>query len=90
LQYEPFSRRIYLMKIGEVDPRKLTAKLDAFAHERGYTKIFAKLPKGSAGEFLENGYVLETSVPGCCRGERAVAFSGAIPLSAPRKINGGG
>ncbi|UWX57136.1 putative beta-lysine N-acetyltransferase [Chlorobaculum sp. MV4-Y] len=74
LQYGLFSRRIYLMKMGEADPRKLPAQLDALARERGYTKIFAKLPKGSEGEFVANGYLVEASVPGFYRGETEALF----------------
>lgn len=74
VQHGPLSRRVYLMKIGEADPHNLPAQLDALARERGYTKIFAKLPKDSAGVFLENGYVVEASVPGFYRGDTEVLF----------------
>ena len=74
LQHGPFSRRIYLMKIGDADPSRLPAQLDALASERGYTKIFAKLPRGSEGEFVANGYRVEASVPGFYRGETDALF----------------
>jgi len=74
LQHGPFSRRIYLMKIGDADPSRLPDQLDALAREYGYTKIFAKLPRGSEGEFVANGYRVEASVPGFYRGEKAALF----------------
>jgi len=74
LQHGPFSRRIYLMKMGDADPRKLPDQLDALAREHGYTKIFAKLPRGSEGEFVANGYRVEASVPGFYRGETDALF----------------
>ncbi|ACF11798.1 GCN5-related N-acetyltransferase [Chlorobaculum parvum NCIB 8327] len=74
LQHGPFSRRIYLMKMGDADPRKLPDQLDALAREHGYTKIFAKLPRGSEGEFVANGYRVEASVPGFYRGETEAMF----------------
>jgi len=74
LQHGSFSRRIYLMKMGDADPRKLPDQLDALAREHGYTKIFAKLPRGSEGEFVANGYRVEASVPGFYRGETEALF----------------
>lgn len=74
LQHGSFSRRIYLMKVGDADPRKLPDQLDALAREHGYTKLFAKLPRGSEGEFVANGYRVEASVPGFYRGETDALF----------------
>ncbi|MBN1929742.1 MAG: putative beta-lysine N-acetyltransferase [Chlorobiaceae bacterium] len=74
LQHGPFSRRIYLMKIGEADPSELPHQLEEMARRKGYTKIFAKLPKGSEGEFVANGYRIEASVPGFYRGDTEALF----------------
>ncbi|HHE32302.1 MAG TPA: putative beta-lysine N-acetyltransferase [Chlorobaculum parvum] len=74
LQHGPFSRRIYLMKMGQADPSKLPDQLDALARERGYSKIFAKLPEGSETVFLEHGFRIEASVPGFYQGEKAALF----------------
>lgn len=76
LQHGPFSRRIYLMKIGQADPAKLPEQLDALAREKGYTKIFAKLPEGSEALFVEHGFRIEASVPGFYRGETTALFVG--------------
>lgn len=74
LQHGPFSRRIYLMKIAEADTAKLPVQLDLLAREKGYTKIFAKLPRGSEREFVANGYRVEASVPGFYKGDTEVLF----------------
>ena len=76
LQHGPFSRRIYLMKIGDGDPAKLPEQLDALAREKGYTKIFAKLPEGSEALFVEHGFRIEASVPGFYRAETTALFLG--------------
>ncbi len=74
VQHGPLSRRVYLMKIGEADPKMLPGQLELLARERGYTKIFAKLPKGPEREFVANGYRVEASVPGFYKGDTEVLF----------------
>lgn len=74
VQHGSSSSRIYLMKIGEADPKMLPGQLDQLARERGYTKIFAKLPKGPEREFVANGYRVEASVPGFYKGDTEALF----------------
>lgn len=74
VQHGPLSRRVYLMKIGEADPKMLPGQLELLARERGYTKIFAKLPKGPEREFVANGYRVEASVPGFYKGDTEALF----------------
>jgi hypothetical protein len=44
IQHGPDNNRIYLMKLDPADLPGITAQLDALAAEKGYTKIFAKVP----------------------------------------------
>jgi len=74
VQHGDESKRIYLMKIGEADPQELIGRLDALALEKGYSKIFAKLPVESAHSFEASGYIREATVPGFYRGREDACF----------------
>jgi putative beta-lysine N-acetyltransferase len=74
IQHGPLSNRIYLMKLGSADAGALTEKLDALARDKGYTKVFAKVPEWHGGPFLEHEYQVEASVPGFYGGEQKGLF----------------
>ena len=73
IQHGPFSNRIYVMKAGEESPESLTRALCGLARERGYTKIFAKLPASHEAAFVDSGFRTEARVSGYfLGGENAV------------------
>lgn len=76
IQHGPFSRRIYLMKIGRADTATLPGNLERLALEQGYTKIFAKVPKGKEEAFIAAGYRIEATIPGFYEGRGEALFLG--------------
>ena len=77
IQHGPDSNRIYLMKMDPADLPDLPGRLESLARERGYTKIFAKIPEPFAGDFLGAGFRQEARIPGFYRGETAAVFLGS-------------
>ena len=63
MQHGPFNNRIYLMKPGRTDAGRIIDELDRLAAEKGYTKVFAKVPPESASVFFDRGYTQEAMVP---------------------------
>ena len=63
IQHGPHSSRIYLMRLDTKDTRGLITRLDAMALEKGYGKIFAKIPEPEWHVFKSAGYVKEAVVP---------------------------
>lgn len=71
-----YNQRIYLLKLDDRDLPQITEALNALAMERGYTKIFAKIPMEKKLPFLVNGYRQEAMVPNFYRGQADAAFLG--------------
>ncbi len=76
LQHGPLAHRIYLMKLGDADPSELIPCLDHLAQQKGYTKIFAKVPSDQMAPFTRAGYSCEAEIPGFYNGETGVVFLG--------------
>lgn len=76
VQHGLSSNRIYLMKIGDADPSDLIRSMDELAVQRGYTKIFAKVPAAAADFFLNAGYSREAEVPRFYHGQESAVFLG--------------
>ena len=74
VQHGPSSDRVYLMKIGDADPVELIQKIEALARERGYSKIFTKVPAHAAQSFLDAGYACEARVPLFFKGKEDALF----------------
>jgi len=74
IQHGPFSNRVYLMKLAGADLPGIVDKLAALCGERGYTKIFAKVPGSHAAPFLAAGYTREAAIPGFFNGDDAGDF----------------
>ncbi len=74
IQHGPSNRRIYLMRLSDSDLPELPGRLIDLARERGYGKVFAKVPADVAEAFLEAGYAPEARVPGYFRGRTAADF----------------
>ncbi len=69
IQHGEHSQRIYLMKLGKADIHTLPGDLLQLARDKGYSKIFCKLPAGQAMQMLSAGYKREALIPGYYRGE---------------------
>jgi putative beta-lysine N-acetyltransferase len=74
VQHGNWNDRIYLLKIGRNDPEKLIPALDALAREKGYGKIFAKVPALMKESFEKAGYIVEAKVPDFYHGKSDVFF----------------
>jgi len=69
VQHGPHNDRIYLMHLHASDPARVTVTLDALADQKGYGKIFAKIPAPAWPAFQSAGYVKEAHVPGLYQGQ---------------------
>ena len=76
IQHGVQSDRIYLMHLAKEDMPEILDVLNYMANMYGYTKIFAKVPDFFSKDFLENGYVLEATVPQFFNGEEDCFFMG--------------
>ncbi len=64
VQHGPCNDRVYLMKLGKADYPEIVDHLDRLAADRGYSKIFAKIPADVLQGFKDEGYRLEATIPG--------------------------
>ncbi|HHX60244.1 MAG TPA: putative beta-lysine N-acetyltransferase [Epulopiscium sp.] len=76
IQHGPQNDRIYLMDLAKEDMPEILGTLDQMAATYGYTKIFAKVPKGFSKSFVENGYATEAVVPDFFNGTEDCLFMG--------------
>ncbi|MBT8506850.1 hypothetical protein AZH53_00195 [Methanomicrobiaceae archaeon CYW5] len=76
IQHGRLNDRIYLMKLSREDASSLVPHLDDLASDRGYSKIFAKVPAFTVREFLAAGYRIEARVPGFFHGVEDGVFLG--------------
>lgn len=76
IQHGKHSDRVYLMKLGQDDLPDLLSRLEDLADEKGYSKIFAKVPDDRLDHFRRHGYRPEAQVPRFYGGDRAAHFLG--------------
>ena len=74
IQHGHHNGRIYIMHLGTKDVPCLIDILDKMAVEKGYEKIFAKIPADRWKAFEEAGYIKEAIVPGFFNGIRDGLF----------------
>jgi beta-lysine N6-acetyltransferase len=74
IQHGSFNRRIYLMKLDPSDLPEIVETLLRMARDKGYSKIFAKIPADAAGAFRERGFVEEAAIPGFFNGQGEAVF----------------
>ena len=86
IQHGPDNNRIYLIKLDPADLPHIIDQLDALASEKGYTKIFAKVPGPCASEFVRNGYCREGMIPHFYNGETTATFLGKF-IDPAREIS---
>jgi putative beta-lysine N-acetyltransferase len=83
IQHGPFNDRIYLMSIGSANPEILLTKLRQLAKDRGYSRIFAKIPEEQSQPFIAGGYKIEAKIPDFFSQGNAALFLG-LPLTKRR------
>lgn len=86
IQSGPANDRIYLMKLGpkdEAERRAVAEGLRNLASERGYGKIFAKVPASAGKAFKAQGFGTEARVPKFFGGDEEALFMGCY-LDASR------
>ncbi|MBN2510752.1 MAG: putative beta-lysine N-acetyltransferase [Spirochaetales bacterium] len=64
IQHGPLNDRVYIMYVDPKEAGEIFLAAEKLALDRGYSKIFSKMPKEAAGVFLENGYITEAVIPG--------------------------
>ncbi|MDT9546072.1 MAG: putative beta-lysine N-acetyltransferase [Chlorobium sp.] len=74
IQHGPKSARIYVMECAGADPETLVPELLALGAERGYGKIFAKVPEPASAAFLRAGFHEEARIPGFFAGGETALF----------------
>lgn len=84
IQHGTYNDRIYLMKLSKADFPEIIAELDSLASQKGYTKVFVKLPAYAKDAFLEKNYVIEATIPKFYNGNQTAYFMGKY-YSATRK-----
>ncbi|KUG19773.1 beta-lysine acetyltransferase [hydrocarbon metagenome] len=79
VQHGPCNNRIYVIRLSPGDLPGILDRLDAMAREKGYAKIFAKVPASVRELFLARGYRTEACVPGFFSGREDGHFMAAYP-----------
>jgi len=69
IQHGPHNDRIYVMRFNSSDTEGLIGALDEMASNKGYGKIFAKIPAPEWRAFKPADYVKEAVVPGFFKGK---------------------
>lgn len=85
VQHGPHNQRAYLMKLAAGDLPGIIDDLDRLAADRGYSKIFAKVPASALEAFREAGYILEAAVPDFFREWESGCFLGRF-VEATRAV----
>lgn len=76
LQHGASNDRIYLMDLGTAEAAALVGKLLQLANERGYGKIFAKIPERNSPPFVKAGFSVEAKAEQLYHGEENGVFLG--------------
>ena len=63
IQHGVYNNRIYLMKLNPEDFPDIIITMNQLAHEKSYTKIFAKIPSWYLAAFQLEGYKKEAYIP---------------------------
>ncbi|WP_319466431.1 putative beta-lysine N-acetyltransferase [uncultured Pseudodesulfovibrio sp.] len=74
VQHGPSNNRVYLMKLDQDDLPEIVHEMYELARQKGYTKLFAKVPANATSHFAALGFVDEARVPFMHKGESAGYF----------------
>lgn len=76
VQHGPLNDRVYLMHLERGDLPELPEELVDLARERGYSKVFAKVPSWAGSAFERSGFRTEACVPAMFAGRADGLFMG--------------
>ncbi len=85
IQHGQLNQRVYVMKWGQGCGEREISALDVLAREKGYTKIFAKVPESAGQIFLQADFREEAKIPGYFSEGEACLFLGRY-LSEERAV----
>lgn len=85
-QHGPANDRVYLMHLDQADLPAIIDHIHELAMQRGYSKIFAKVPASAEEHFAEGGYRVEAAVPNFYQGREDGLFM-ACYYEADRMID---
>ena len=74
IQHGEHSNRVYLMKLDSMPSPDLPDRLLNLAHDKGYNKVFAKIPQTHFRDFATAGFHVEARVPGFYNGRDTGVF----------------
>lgn len=74
VQHGKHNDRVYLLKLADGDIPTIADELIRLAQERGYSKIFCKIPQQVVPLFFAQGYVMEGYIPQFYRGKEDAIF----------------
>ena len=86
IQYGKYNDQIYLIKLAKKDYPQILKNLNKRVLDKGYSKIFAKVPSYARAKFEEDGFMAEAFIPRFINGHDDVYFMGKY-FSPTRKIN---
>ena len=74
IQHGKHNDRVYIMKLDTRDLPGIVDHVEKLADEKGYSKIFGKIPEPAGNLFDERGYSREAVIPSFFNGEIDVLF----------------
>ncbi len=74
IQHGPLSDRVYIMKLDPGECEEVINFVETLATEKGYSKIFAKVPVSLITTFIARGYEEEARIPELGEIPRGIAF----------------
>ena len=86
IQYGKYNDRIYLIKLAKKDFPQIIKNLNERVLDKGYSKIFAKVPSYAKEKFEEDGFITEAFIPCFINGQADVYFMSKF-FSPTRKIH---
>jgi putative beta-lysine N-acetyltransferase len=69
IHHGPYNDRVYLFRLNQADLPVITGRLHALAKDRGYSRIFARVPAPARDHFISCGYTPEAHLRGLFHGE---------------------
>lgn len=69
IHHGPYNDRVYLFRLNPADLPGITGRLLALAKDRGYSRIFARVPAPARDHFVSCGYTPGARLPGLFRGK---------------------
>jgi putative beta-lysine N-acetyltransferase len=86
IQHGPASDRVYLMKLSTSDVPRIIRFMEDLALDKGYSKLFAKVPGPAEGWFHARGFRVEARVPGMFAGGKDGCFMAKYPKRERSRI----